>query len=165
MAPPSESRGNRVSVSHQPARGVWRVSKRVENVQIDKPSSSNRFRLHFSEMAIPPHGVPQGLPTRGWAGEDLHLAAAIIVKPFDVPLARDHDVLENLGGFGHCNLPVLMKVYESHDPFTAPLRWGTSEVTVPASPLFIKTIVVAQVAAAVALHADYPAPACHTMSG
>jgi hypothetical protein len=69
-------------------------------------ASSSRFRLHFSEVAISLHGVPQGLPTRGWTGEELHLAVTIIVEPFDVPLARDHDVLENAGGFGHYNLPV-----------------------------------------------------------
>jgi hypothetical protein len=40
----------------------------------------SRVALHFSEMATPPHGVPQGLPTRGWAGEDLRLAATIIVE-------------------------------------------------------------------------------------
>jgi hypothetical protein len=38
-------------------------------------------------MAVLLHGVPQCLPTRRCAGENLQFATAVIIEPFDMPLA------------------------------------------------------------------------------
>src|SRR5438874_1865727 len=42
---------------------------------------------------------PSCLPARALAGENLRLAAAIIVEPLDPPLARRLAILENVGRF------------------------------------------------------------------
>src|SRR6266566_4397468 len=52
-------------------------------------------------MPVRLHGVPECLPARRWAGENLQFATAIIVEPLDAPLAGCSAVFEDLGWFTH----------------------------------------------------------------
>jgi hypothetical protein len=52
-------------------------------------------------MPVLPHGVSQRLTSGNRAGEDLQLAPAIIVEPFDAPSAGLHAIPKNLGGLRH----------------------------------------------------------------
>src|SRR4051794_28651713 len=55
-------------------------------------------------MAVALDRVPQGSRPRIGAGEDLHLAATVIVEPLDAPLAGQLAVLENFGRLWHRGL-------------------------------------------------------------
>jgi len=59
--------------------------------------SAIRFSLRFLKMPVILDRVSQRLPPRGRAGEDFHLAAAVIIDPFDPPLAGYFAILKNLG--------------------------------------------------------------------
>jgi hypothetical protein len=52
-------------------------------------------------MPIPPHSVSKRLPLRVVAAEHLQFAPAVIVEPFDTPLARCFASLENFGWLRH----------------------------------------------------------------
>src|SRR5215471_4913096 len=47
-------------------------------------------------MPVLLHSVPQRLPSRIVAGENVQFASAIIVEPLDPPLARRCAILENI---------------------------------------------------------------------
>ena len=52
-------------------------------------------------MPVLLHGVPQRLPVRVGAGENLQFAAAIIINPLDPSLAGRLPILEPLGWLSH----------------------------------------------------------------
>src|SRR5438552_12868695 len=52
-------------------------------------------------MPVRLHGVPECLPARRWAGENLQFATAVIVEPLDAPLAGCSVIFEDLGWFTH----------------------------------------------------------------
>ena len=56
-----------------------------------------RVKLDFLEKAALAIGIPHGALPRVRAGEDRHLAAAVVVEPLDAPFSGVYPILENLG--------------------------------------------------------------------
>src|SRR5215471_10574584 len=52
-------------------------------------------------MRVALHGVPQRVPSRRWARENLQFAATIIADPLNAPLPRRFAILKHFGWLSH----------------------------------------------------------------
>src|SRR4029077_7722260 len=111
-----------------------------------------RLKLHFLEMPVLLHGVPQSLPVRAGTAENLQLAAAVIVKPFDAPLTGRLAILENHGWLRHrltscggaSRKPTSLAFRPRRPPVVAErliwIKWAWSSNSLTLSPYRTRTV-------------------------